>query len=122
MSQNDFKVSKKAQELLVHTYKLTSNSDRYPKKYRHSLADRMQLLSMDIYETLIRANRTSNLSSKRLRCEYITQAITCCDFLLKYIELSVELGILSIKSAKYWSELASDVKHLSLGWRKSEQK
>lgn len=122
MADNDLKVSVKAQELMVHTYKLTSNCDRYPKKYRHSLADRMQLLSMDVYEALIRANRTSNITNKNKRCDYITEAITNCDFLLKYIELSMELKLLNARSSQYWSGLASDVKHMALAWRKREQK
>lgn len=48
----------KAKELAVHTFKLTSNSDRYPKKYRHSLVDRMQLKSLDIYEKLMDLGKT----------------------------------------------------------------
>lgn len=37
MAENDLKVIVKAKELAVHTFKLTSNCNRYPKKYRHSL-------------------------------------------------------------------------------------
>lgn len=37
MSETDLKVLVKAKELAVHTFKLTSNCNRYPKKYRYSL-------------------------------------------------------------------------------------
>ena len=57
MSDTDLKVVIKAKELMKHTYVLTSNPNRYPKKYRHSLVDRLQLKSMDIYENLLEANR-----------------------------------------------------------------
>ena len=37
MAENDLKVIVKAKELAVHSFKLTSNCNRYPKKYRHYL-------------------------------------------------------------------------------------
>ena len=48
MSETDLKVIAKAKELAVHSFKLTSNCNRYPKKYRHSLVDRIQLKSLDL--------------------------------------------------------------------------
>lgn len=65
MSENDLKVIVKAKELAVHSFKLTSNCNRYPKKYRHSLVDRIQLKSMDIFEMLLEANRINNNTHKR---------------------------------------------------------
>ena len=122
MSDNDLKVIIKAKELMKHTYLLTSNSNRYPKKYRHSLVDRMQIKSMDIYENLLEANRINNVTDKRTRCETITKAITCCDELLTYIELSMELKLINDKSTAYWSKMVSDVKHMAIAWRTSERK
>lgn len=122
MADNDLKVIVKAKELMKHTYVLTSNCNRYPKKYRHSLVDRIQIKSMDIYEFLLEANRTNNKTDKRMRCELITHAIMYCDVLLTYIELSMELKLLSDGSAEYWSKLVTDVKRMSIAWRKSEQK
>lgn len=37
---------------------VTSNANRYPKKFRFSLVDKMQNKSMEIYEMLFEANRT----------------------------------------------------------------
>ena len=96
MAENDLKVIVKAKELAVHSFKLTSNCNRYPKKYRHSLVDRIQIKSLDIYDTLLEANRINNVSRKWDRCETITKAITYCDELLFYIELSMELGLLGM--------------------------
>ncbi len=122
MADNDLKVIVKAKELMKHTYVLTSNCNRYPKKYRHSLVDRLQIKSMEIYEFLLEGNRINNKTDRRLRCEVITKAIMHCDVLLTYIELSMELKLLSDGSAEYWSKLVTDVKRMSIAWRKSEQK
>ena len=121
MAENDLKVIVKAKELAVHSFKLTSNCNRYPKKYRHSLVDRIQIKSMDIYETLLEANRINNVTHKRERCETITHAITFCDELLFYIELSMMLDLLNDKSAEYWSKMVQDVKYMSIAWRTKER-
>ncbi len=121
MAENDLKVIVKAKDLALHTFKLTSNCNRYPKKYRHSLVDRIQIKSMDIYETLLEANRVNNVTHKRERCEKITVAITLCDEMLFYIELSMNLELLNANSAEYWSKMVTDVKYMAIAWRKSER-
>ena len=122
MAENDLKVIVKAKELAVHSFKLTSNCNRYPKKYRHSLVDRIQIRSLDLYETLLEANRINNQAQKWQRCEMITKAVTICDQMLFYIELSMNLEILNDKSAAYWSKMVQDVKYMSLAWRSKERK
>lgn len=121
MAENDLKVIVKAKELAFHTFTLTSNCNRYPKKYRHSLVDRIQIKSLDIYDTLLEANRINNVAHKRERCEMITRAITLCDELLFYIELSMSLNLLKDNSAAYWSKMVQDVKYMSIAWRTKER-
>lgn len=133
MADKDLKVIVKAKELAVHSFKLTSNINRYPKKYRHSLVDKIQVKALDIYTTLFEANRINNVTHKRERLEMITKGITYCDELLFFIELSMNLGLLANKTDKendepkpsktagYWSKMVSDVKHMALAWRTSER-
>ena len=121
MADTDLRVIVKSKELAVHSFKLTANSNRYPKKYRHSLCDAIQNKSLDIYKALFEANRMDNRTNKYLRCETITKAITYCDELLFFIELSMNVTELNEKSAAYWSKMVSDVKHMALAWRKSER-
>ena len=121
MAENDLKVIVKAKELAVHSLKLTSNCNRYPKKYRHSLVDRIQIRSLDLYETLLEANRINNQTQKWQRCEMITKAVTICDQMLFFIELSMNLEILNDKSVAYWSKMVQDVKYMSLAWRSKER-
>lgn len=122
MPGSDMRVIAKAKELAVHSFELTSNNNRYPKKYRHSLCDRVQLKSLNIHDTLLEANRVHNATAKRQRCEMITRAIVYCDELLFYIEVSMRLHILDSKSAAYWSKIVTDVKNMSIAWRTSESK
>lgn len=121
MSNTELKVILKAKELAKHTYLLTSNANRYPKKYRHSLVDEMQRICLYIHNTLLEANRTDIKDYKRERLELQTKAITYCDELLFCIELSCEINIISNKSMEYWSKMVCDIKHMTIAWRSKDR-
>lgn len=121
MTEKELKVIIKAKELTKHTFILTSNVNRYPKKYRHSLVDRIQLKSLDIYTELFEANRTSNITDKQERLKKISKAITYCDEILFLIELSMQLNLLTDSSMAYWTEMVCDVKYMAIAWRTKEK-
>lgn len=108
-------------ELAEHTLKLTSNCNRYPKKYRFSLVDKMQNKCLGIYESLMEANRTDIRDYKRDRLELQTRAIIYCDEMLFYIELSQKLNIINMKSMEHWSKMVKDIKHMAIAWRKKDK-
>ena len=121
-SANELQVIVKAKELAKHTMILTSNANRYPKKYRFSLVDKMQNKCLDIYTELFEANRTDIKDYKRERLEKQTRAITYCDELLYFIELSYELNIIPKGSLEHWSKLVADVKYMAIKWRTNDRK
>lgn len=122
MAETELKVILKAKELAKHTLIITSNCNRYPKKWRFSLVDKMQNKALEIYEYLHEANRTDLKDYARERFELQTKAITMCAQLLYYIELSYQLNIINIKSTEYWSKMVSDVKHMAIAWRSTDKK
>ena len=122
MAETELKVILKAKELAKHTLIITSNCNRYPKKWRFSLVDKMQNKALEIYEYLHESNRTDLKDYARERFELQTKAITMCDQLLYYIELSYQLNIISIKSTEYWSKMVFDVKHMDIAWRSTDKK
>lgn len=117
----ELRVVLKAKELAKHTLIITSNCNRYPKKYRFSLVDKMQNKALEIYEHLYEANRTDLRLYPKERSELQTKAITKCDELLFYIELSMELNIINNKSTEYWSKMVSDIKHMAIAWRTKDK-
>ena len=121
MADTELQVIVKAKQLAAHTLKVTSNCNRYPKKYRFSLVDKMQIKSLDIYEALMEANRTALADYKRERSELQTKAITYCDELIFYIELSYELNIISDGSMEYWSKMVTDIKRMAIAWRTKDK-
>lgn len=117
---NDLRVVIKAKELTVHTIRITSNCNKFPKKYRFTLCDRMQNKAMTIYELLLEANRT-RINNGAVRSELQTKAILMCDELLFYIELCLQLSIIESNSAEYWSKLVSDIKFMTIAWRTKDK-
>ena len=107
MAETELKVILKAKDLAEHTLRVTSNCNRYPKKYRFSLVDKMQNKALEIYEYLYEANRTDLKNFKKERSELQTKAITHCDELLFYME--------------YWSKMVSDIKHMAIAWRNKDK-
>lgn len=118
---NELQVIKKAKQLAKHTLTVTSNINHYPKKFRYSIVDKMQNKCLNIYEALFEANRTDIKDFKRYRLELQTRAITYCDELLFYIELSCEMDFINTKSMEYWSKMVTDIKHMTIAWRKKDR-
>lgn len=121
MAESELEVIKKSKQLMLYTYRITSNCRKFPKKYRFSLIDRMQNKCMDIYEYLDEANNTNLKTSKAERLHYQTRVIRLCTQMLYYIELSVELNITSVDTMEYWSKMVKDIKHMTLSWRKKDK-
>ena len=121
MSKDKLEVITKSMELAEHTLRITSNCNRYPKKYRFSLVDKMQNKALSIYEKLHEANRTDLKDYKRERQDLQTKAITYCDQLLFYIELSYKLQIINDKSMEYWSKMVFDIKRMAIAWRSKDR-
>lgn len=121
MADTELQVIIKAKQLAEHTLRVTSNCNRYPKKWRFSLVDKMQNKVLEIYEYLYEANRTDLKLYRRERSELQTKAITHCDELLFYIELSQKLNIINEKSMEYWSKMVIDVKRMAIAWRSKDK-
>lgn len=117
----ELQVIVKAKDLAEHTFRVTSNCKVFPKKYRFNIVNEMLCKSLHIHNKLLEANRTLLKEDKLRRQELQTEAITYCEELQFYIELSVRLEIISFERAEYWSGLVSDVKRMTIAWRKRDK-
>ena len=52
MAEKEFGVILQAKNLAEHTFRLTSNCNRYPKKYRFSLVDKEKIIAEILKEVL----------------------------------------------------------------------
>ena len=111
----------KAISLMEYTMTITSNRKRYPAKHL-ILVKRIQSRCMDIYEHLLDSNRLNLENSKPERLELQTKAISCCDQLSCYIELSMKLNLIGTDTVSYWQKQIDDIKYMTIAWRSKDKK
>ena len=121
MAEQKLSVIIKAIELMKYTMTITSNRKRYPVKYIQ-LVKKIQDKSMDIYEFLLDANTTNINTSKLERLELQTKAITSCDKLSCFVELSMNLKLVGSDTVDYWQKQINDVKYMTIAWREKDKK
>ena len=121
MAEQKLDVIVKAGNLMEYSMRVTSNRKRYPAKYIQ-LVKRIQNKSMDIYEFLLEANRLKIDTSKVERLELQTKAITSCDKLSRFIEMSSNLGVIGSDVVEYWQKQIDDVKYMTIAWREKDKK
>ncbi len=124
-SPKEMSVITKAKDLMEHCCNMTANTNRFPKKYRFSIGVRIENLSIDIYENLVRANecnlKDADEKKKRLNCQQ--EAIVDCKLLNSLIELAYKIKSIeiNIKSVEYWCGLVVEVKRMTAAWRNSDK-
>ena len=107
----EFNVIVKAKDLVKHTFTITNSTERYPKKYRFTLVNRIQDKAVFLRDA----------QEYRQRQKLQAKALTYCKELLFFIELSQEMGFISMSSCEYWSKLALEVKYMTTAWKKRDK-
>lgn len=107
-------VFKKARDLIDHTFIMTDNPKRYPKKYRFTFVNRMQDLTLDIYKKLSKTNEVHPKYRRNMQIDVLGDV----NVLLTLIDISLERGFVDSGQAKNWSKKALDVKYLTAAWMK----
>lgn len=121
MSDNKLDIITKATDLMEHSFSVTSNRKRYPVKYLQ-LIKRIQNLSMDIYEYIFDANRLDVIKEKSERLKLQTKAISTCDKLSKFVEMSMKLNLIGTDTVSNWQIKICDVKYMTIAWRERDKK
>lgn len=106
-------VFKKAKDLIEYTFDMTSNKNRYPKKYTFTLVNRIQNLALDIYSKLIKTNE-SPINKRREMLADILGDIQVMYFL---IEFSLKLKRIDKRQCGIWAKKTKDVRCLTAAWK-----
>ena len=119
---NTLDVISKSIDLMKYTIQVTSNHKRYPKKFL-ILIQKIQNTCLEIYDALMRANRLQlQLNTERAeRLKLQTEAITLCDELSCFIQLSMDLNLIGTDTVEYWQKKISDIKYMTISWRSKDK-
>lgn len=121
--RKELTVITKAKKLMEYTFTITNSENRFPKKIRFTLVQRLQDLSMEIIEMLYSANDTGNFTDveKRDRRRYQKLALTKLNMMMCLVEFSYNRQHINMKSLEYWTNLIRDVRILTASWIKSDK-
>ena len=54
------------------------------------------------------------------RLRLIGKILDGCNLMLEYIQISLDMGIISLKKSEIWSKKVLDVKYMSASWKKND--
>lgn len=105
-----------------YTIQITSNHKRYPRKFI-ILIQKIQSTCLDIYDSLMRANRLQLQlnTEKEERLKLQTEAVTLCDELSYYVQISMDLNLIGSDMVENWQKKISDIKYMTIAWRSKDK-
>ena len=111
-------------ELLKRTeeaMKSRKDRPRFPKSETFDLLADIQETTKAILKGVHSANETNFEADSEIRLRLIQETINDCNLLLKFIEISLELGYIDIKRSAAWTKYTTDVKYMALAWLKKDR-
>lgn len=117
-----FELISKSIDLMRYTIQITSNRKRYPHKFI-ILIQKIQSTSLNIYDSLMRANRLQLQlnTEKEERLKLQTEAVTLCDELSCYVQISMDLNLIGSDTVENWQKKISDIKYMTIAWRSKDK-
>jgi len=119
----EFGVIVKAKDLVKHSFIVTNSTTKFPKKYRFTIVTRIQNRSVDIFDCIVEANELdlNDTAERTERLKLQAKVMTYCKELLFYIELSQDMGFITISSCEYWVQMVVNVKNMTAAWHKRDK-
>lgn len=123
--EREMQVFTECKELIKYTFNVTKAPVRrngrltgYTKKWRFTLVNPMQSMSLEILKQLTLANETyvHDQHTKNLRIAHIKRALAEIKQLAYMVELSFSLGVIDGKRMGVWADKIGKVRTLTAGW------
>jgi hypothetical protein len=108
----------KAEELCIYTIRITHNEKVFPKRYRFSITEKLQMQTIEILTLLTEANEMYPKTASEKEERLLLQKRACAKLrsLQTMIRISKDLFGLSMDKVKYWSQLATEVRNKTVAW------
>lgn len=114
---NELAVFAKTRDLITYTLRITNNPERFSKKIRFTITNRIQDKVITLYECLLEAGEIPKDNPERVNLQ--GKALVLCKNLLFLVDLSLEQGYINPQSAEHWSKLILNVKRMTAQWMQS---
>jgi hypothetical protein len=98
-----------------------SNSKQgFPKSAVYTYAKTIRETAVLILRNIHAANDCNFQTEYERRIDLIHAALQDCNLMLKLVEISQALGYISMKRMEHWTKLITDVKYMTLAWKKKD--
>ena len=113
-----------ARDDLIQEYtdrlKKAEKKEGFPKSALHTYINATRNAAVSIVKNIHAANDCSFQTEYDRRLDLIHAALNDCNLLLKLVEISQALGYISVKRMGHWTKLITDVKYMTLAWKKKD--
>lgn len=100
--------------------KKASSKQGFPKSALHTYIKTIRETAVSIMKNIHAANDCSFQFEYERRLDLIHAALNDLNLLLKLVEISQALGYISMKRMGHWTKLITDVKYMTLAWKKKD--
>lgn len=104
----------------VEKLKKSTDKQGYPKSTVHSYIKVIRETALGIVTNIQMANDCRFETEYDHRLALIDEVLRGCNLMLQLIEISLELGYINMKRCKHWTKLVTDVKYMTLSWKKKD--
>lgn len=92
----------------------------FPKSAVYTYAKTIRETAVLILRNIHAANDCNFQTEYDRRIDLIHAALQDCNLILKLVEISQSLGYISMKRMEHWTNLITDVKYMTLAWKKKD--
>lgn len=100
--------------------KRSADKQGFPKSTVHSYIKLIRETATGIVTNIQMANDCRFETEYEKRLMLIDEVLRGCNLMLQLILISLELGYINIKRSKYWTKMVTDVKYMTLSWKKKD--
>lgn len=100
--------------------KRSTDKQGFPKSTVHSYIKLIRETATGIVTNIQMANDCRFETEYEKRLMLIDEVLRGCNLMLQLILISLELGYINIKRSKYWTKMVTDVKYMTLSWKKKD--
>ena len=100
--------------------KRSAEKQGFPKSTIHSYIKLIRETATSLVTNIQMANDCRFDTEYDTRLALIEAALKDCNLMLQLILISLELGYVNIKRCKHWTKMVTDVKYMTLSWRKKD--
>jgi four helix bundle protein len=120
MAEKEYLLGNKAKDLLVYTTTVTGNTNLFPKRVRFTFSNDLLATAQSILRNIHAANECFFATEYTRRLDLLKIVLDDCNYMLKIIEICMELGYIDLRRCEHWSKLVLDIKYMSMSWRKKD--